>query len=198
MHQDIDKILVDKDAIARRVQTLGDQIAADLERDLRNEAAREGRAYDPDHPDASGIVIIPILTGAFIFTADLVRCLSFKLSIGLAAVSSYPGKSVESKGVRIDRELPHDLGGKHVLVIDDILDSGQTLAVVKDLILKQNPASVRLCVLLRKPENRRVAHVDAEYVGFEIPDEFVVGYGLDYDGYYRNYPAIAVLKKDAL
>ncbi len=92
-------------------------------------------------------------------------------------------------------ELPRNLAGKHVLVVDDILDSGQTLDVLGKLILEQKPASLRLCVLLRKPGKAKVA-VKADYVGFDIPDEFVVGYGLDYDGFYRNYPEIATLKAE--
>lgn len=131
-----------------------------------------------------------------IFVADLVRQLPLKLSLELVGVSSYPGKSVESKGVSIQGELPQCLRGAHVLVVDDILDSGHTLDVVTKLIMKQEPASLRTCVLLRKPGKAKVAFTP-DYVGFDIPDEFVVGYGLDYDGYYRNYPEIATLRPEA-
>lgn len=95
-------------------------------------------------------------------------------------------------------ELPRDLCGKHVIVVDDILDSGQTLGLIKGLIEEQKPASLRICVLLQKELPGADTRPVADYVGFTIPDEFVVGYGLDYDGHYRNYPEIAVLKGDAL
>lgn len=190
MHLDLDKTLVSRERIATRVAELGASLARDLERDLT------ASGHSPDQ-----IVIIPVLTGALVFTADLIRCLPLKLSLRLVAVSSYPGKSMESKGVSIASELPKDLADKHVVIVDDILDSGQTLAVVRGLIEKQNPASVRCCVLLRKPPSARKAgghEVRVDYVGFDIPDDFVVGYGLDYDGFYRNHPEIATLRKEAV
>jgi len=104
---------------------------------------------------------------------------------------------MESKGVALKSELPRELAGRHLIVIDDILDSGQTLDVLTSLIRERQPASLRTCVLLRKPGKAKV-DVRVDYVGFDIPDEFVVGYGLDYDGLYRNYPAIGVLKESAI
>lgn len=184
MFRDIDRVLIDREAIAEKVRALGAEIAADIQRGIE-------RHHDPD--DAQ-VVLIPILTGALVFTADLIRQMPVMLSLRVVAVSSYPGKSMASKGAKIAGELPQDLAGKHVVVVDDILDTGQTLAVVKRLIQEQGPASVRICVLLRKPESVRKEKVEADYVGFDIPDEFVVGYGLDYDGFYRNYPQIAVLR----
>lgn len=184
MFRDIDRVLIDREAIAEKVRALGAEIAADIQRAIE-------RHRDPD--DAQ-VVLIPILTGALVFTADLIRQMPVMLSLRVVAVSSYPGKSMASKGAKIAGELPTDLRGKHVIVVDDILDTGQTLAVVKKLIQEQEPASVRICVLLRKPESARKETVEADYVGFDIPDEFVVGYGLDYDGFYRNYPQIAVLR----
>jgi hypoxanthine phosphoribosyltransferase len=185
MYRDIERVLVGREAIAQRVIELGARIAADLEAALGSLAETEGR-----------IVIIPVLTGSVVFTADLIRCLPMKLSLELVAVSSYPGKSMESKGVRMRGDLPANLEGKHVLIVDDILDSGQTLDVLKRLVNEQRPASVRLCVLLRKPGKAKVELLP-EYVGFDIPDEFVVGYGLDYDGFYRNLPEIATLRPEA-
>ena len=138
------------------------------------------------------------LTGALVLTADLIREMPMRLSLRVVAVSSYPGTSITSKGAKIEGELPKDLSGKHVLIIDDILDSGQTIGLVKELIERQKPASLRTCVLLRKPESVRARHVDVEYVGFDIPNEFVVGYGLDFGGYYRNYPQIATLRPEAI
>lgn len=181
-------MLIDREAIAARVRALGAEVAADLQRAI---------ARHHDDPDDAQVVLIPILTGALVFTADLIRQMPMMMSLRVVAVSSYPGKSMESKGAKIAGELPQDLAGKHVVIVDDILDTGQTLSIVKRLIQEQHPASVRICVLLRKPESVRREKVEADYVGFDIPEEFVVGYGLDYDGFYRNYPQIAVLRPAA-
>lgn len=189
MFPEIDRILVSRQQIADRVKEMAIEIAADLRADL----AADGESV----LDEGRVTIIPIMTGAMIFVADLVRELPMKLSLGLVAVSSYPGQSVTSKGAHLASELPADLEGKHILVLDDILDSGQTLATVKALIEQKNPASLRLGVMLDK-KTKRTIEVKADYVGFEIPDEFVVGYGLDFNGYYRNYPEIAVLRPEAI
>jgi hypoxanthine phosphoribosyltransferase len=189
---EIERVLIGRDLIAARVH----ELAASLCADLRAEVGRAGQGGI-----AGQIVIIPIMSGGMIFASDLLREMPLKLSIGLVAVSSYPGKSLASKGAVIRSELPSDLAGKHVVIVDDILDSGQTLELVRSLVGEQAPASVRACVLLRKDIRRASALPDsklAEYVGFDIPDEFVVGYGLDYNGFYRNYPQIATLKRDAL
>jgi len=189
MFPEIQSTLVTREQIAERIKTLAFEIARDLEAEL----AKDGQtALDEDR-----VVIIPVMTGAMIFVADLIRELPMKLSLGLVAVSSYPGASVRSKGALLASEMPKNLAGKHIIVLDDILDSGQTLAMVKELILEQEPASLRLGVMLDKQTDRTV-DIKVDYVGFEIPDEFVVGYGLDYDGYYRNHPEIAVLDSSAL
>jgi len=187
MLRDLERILIDRHTIAARVDEIARAMSADFTRDLAEIPAdeREGK-----------IVLIPVLTGSIVFVADLIRHLPIKLSLGLVAVSSYPGKSMESKGVAMRGELPKNLTGKHVVLIDDILDSGQTLDVLSKLILEQKPASLRLCVLLRKPGKSSI-NLNPDYVGFDIPDEFVVGYGLDYDGFYRNYPEIATLRPEA-
>jgi hypoxanthine phosphoribosyltransferase len=182
MFLDLEKVLISKEKIALRVHDL----AAEIARDIKAELGEDG---------GEKVVLVSVLTGSIVFVADLIRQLPLKLSLGLVAVSSYPGTSMESKGAMMRSELPRNLAGKHVLVVDDILDSGQTLDVLGKLILEQKPASMRLCVLLRKPGKAKVA-VKADYVGFDIPDEFVVGYGLDYDGFYRNYPEIATLKAE--
>lgn len=184
MFPEIDRVLIDADRIAARVRELG----AEISRDLMADMTRSGNGH---------VVLVPILTGSIVFVADLIRHMPLKLSLGVVAVSSYPGRSMQSKGAAIRGELPRDLAGKHVLIVDDILDSGRTLSLVRTLIAEQKPASVRLCVMLNKSVPRDV-EVAAEYVGFDIPDEFVVGYGLDYDGYYRNAPYVAVLKKEAV
>lgn len=191
MQRDIEQVLIPRPTIAARVREMGAKIARDLADDL---------AKDVPSPDGKAaeerVVLIPILTGSIVFVADLIREMPLKLSIEVVGVSSYPGKSMESKGVSIRHELPRGLAGKHVIIVDDILDSGQTLDVVSRLVLEQKPSTLRTCVLLRKPGKAKV-HAEADYVGFDIPDEFVVGYGLDYDGFYRNYPEIATLKADA-
>jgi len=185
MHGDIERILIDRERIAARVHELGEQIA----RDLVAELGREGSS-----PEASQrIVLVPVMVGSIIFLADLMRELPMKLSLGLVAVSSYPGQCLKSKGATIRGELPSDLAGKHVLIIDDILDSGRTLGLVRSLIMEQKPASCRICVLLDK-QTERAVNVRADYVGFTIPDAFVVGYGLDYAGHYRNLADIGVLR----
>lgn len=190
MHPEIDRILIDGPRIAARVREMGAQIAADLEAECRNAAAGDG----------GGVVLVPILTGAIVFVADLIRHMPLKMRLGVVAVSSYPGRSMQSKGAAIRGEIPPDLRGKHVLIVDDILDSGRTLGLVRRLILEQRPASLRIAVLLRKilaGGAARAEEVPVDYVGFDIPDEFVVGYGLDFDGYFRNEPQIAVLRSGA-
>src|SRR3954463_6550594 len=177
MFPEVERVLIDQERIGARVRELGRQISRDLLEDI----ARSGN----DH-----IVLVPILTGSIVFVADLIRQMPLKLSLGVVAVSSYPGRSMQSKGAAIRGELPRDLAGKHVLIVDDILDTGRTLSLARSVIAEQKPASLRLCVLLRKLIARE-EEVAAEYVGFDIPDEFVVGYGLDYDGYYRNSPGVA-------
>lgn len=189
MFPEIERTLVSRERIAARVG----EMARDMARDLKADLLRDGHsALDEDR-----VVLVPIMTGAMIFAADLIREMPVKLSIGLVTVSSYPGQAVASKGAQLASALPDNLRGKHVVVIDDILDSGQTLALVREVITAQRPASMRIAVLLDKKTNR-VRDVPVDYVGFEIPDEFVVGYGLDYDGYYRNHPEIAVLSKSVL
>lgn len=189
MVADVESTLIDRAQIALRVHDLGRELARDLQDELKRENDPEGHGR---------IVFVPILTGALVFTADLIRELSLKLSLRVVAVSSYPGTSVESKGAKLAGELPKDLAGKHVVIVDDILDSGQTLGLIDELVQTQKPASVRICVLLKKPPEVRKREVKAHYVGFEIPNEFVVGYGLDYDGFYRNLPYIGVLKQEAI
>ncbi|MFN0130975.1 MAG: hypoxanthine phosphoribosyltransferase [Phycisphaerales bacterium] len=184
MFPEIERVLIDQATIAARVHELGERIAADLLADV----ARTGRDQ---------IVLVPILTGSIVFVADLIRQMPIKLSLGVVAVSSYPGQSIQSKGAALRGEIPRDLRGKHVLIVDDILDSGRTLGLIRGLVAEQSPASIRVAVLLRKSlTGPRAVEVHADYAGFDIPDEFVVGYGLDFDGYFRNYPQVAVLRRE--
>lgn len=190
---EIERVLISRQQIASRTRELATQLCDDLLCEIKREHAA-GKT-------PGRIVIVPIMSGAMVFTADLLREMPLKLSLGLVAVSSYPGKSLSSKGAVIASELPSNLTGTHVVIVDDILDSGQTLELVRSIVGEQKPASVRACVMLRKDVPRAAptpADQLAEYVGFDIPDEFVVGCGLDYNGYFRNYPDIAILRRDAL
>lgn len=174
---DIERILIDRVAIARRVAEMGGQIASDLEADS----------------GADRLVVVPVLTGALVFAADLVRNLPMRLRLELIQASSYPGAATTSQGVTLGSGPTEALAGAHVLIVDDIFDSGRTLAAVTDLVRAVKPASVRTAVLLRK-DVRPAVEMRPDYVGFDVPDAFVVGYGLDYDGWYRNLPSIAVLR----
>lgn len=190
MRDDIERILIHRDDIARRVAELGAAITRDLDQ-VQGLSGGEGQGQN--------IVLVPVLTGSLIFVADLVRHLPHKVRIQVVSVTSYPGASTTSKGAKFERALPDGLRGKHVLVIDDIFDSGNTMRLLLDSLRAQEPASLHSCVLLHK--NRRDGRADTglpDYIGFEIPDEFVVGYGLDYNDYYRNLPDIAILRREAL
>lgn len=174
MQEDIQDILIDRYTIQARVFKMAQQIAADF----------EGREF----------LMMPLLTGSIIFVADLVRHLPVRMRIDVMAVSSYPGRATTNQGTRVLYPTTFNVKGKHVLVIDDILDSGRTLNSVHQLLTDQGATSVKTCVLLKKKLPTPPA-IAADYVGFDIPDEFVVGYGLDFNGYYRNLPDIAILHK---
>ncbi len=181
LEADIEQVLLSAERIAARI----DELAANLRQDLADSGA-----------DADGIVLMPVMTGSMLFVADLVRRLPQKLRLELALVSSYPGKAMESRGATLTLPLPTELEGRHIVIVDDILDSGGTIRFLREEIARQRPASLRSVVLLRKPRPD-AADVPCEHVGFEIPDEFVVGYGLDFDGLYRNLPYIGTLRPDA-
>jgi hypoxanthine phosphoribosyltransferase len=185
MQQDVQRVLVDRDAIARRVQALGEEITRDLERDGLG---------------GKEITLVPILTGSIIFVSDLIRCLPLRMQIHVMSVNSYPGTATTSQGATLEpnsTQVPQDLTGRHVLVMDDILDSGNTLRLVRQELEARGPATLRTCVMLRKQRPEAMSF-PVDYVAFDIPDEFVVGYGLDYDDYYRNLPDIAVLKREVI
>jgi hypoxanthine phosphoribosyltransferase len=180
VHDDVVKVLISAEAIRDRVRAMAAAITRDYESGWESEGA-------------SQLVVVPVLTGAFMFLADLVRELPHMVRIEVVTVSSYPGATTVSKGAALVGVLPRDLEGKDVLIVDDILDSGQTLGLLLDEIRSRGPRSARSCVFLRK-QCSRVREIACEYVGFDIPDEFVVGYGLDYDGFYRNLPYVGVLR----
>lgn len=156
-------------------------------------AAEIVAAYENDHID--GLTLVTILSGSLIFLADLIRELPLRMKIGLITVSSYRGATTESRGSTILHELNTDVAGRHVLLIDDILDTGGTLRMVRQRLENSGARSVRSCVLLRKP-SKAPQDVKADFVGFDIEDVFVVGYGLDYNDLYRNFPDIGVLRKE--
>jgi hypoxanthine phosphoribosyltransferase len=177
LHDGIARIVVSRERIAARVAELGEQIA----RDYR----------------ARPLTIAALMTGSVIFVADLIRRLPMPMRIHLVGFSSYPGAATESQGVRVLWQAPENLAGQHVLVVDDILDSGRTLAAAIQQVRQSGADDVKSCVLVCKPAAGRAPDglSSADYVGFDIPDDFVVGYGLDYGDYYRNLPDIAVLKE---
>lgn len=165
------RVLIDEQTIAKRVAELGDKITKEYEN--------------------KELLVICILKGAVIFMSDLIKRIEVPLAIDFMAVSSY-GKSTRSSGVvRIIKDLDEEIEGKDVLIVEDIVDTGLTLKFLADNILSRKPKSLKICCLLDKPSRRQIK-VEADYVGFEIPDEFVIGYGLDYSHKYRNLPYIGV------
>lgn len=177
MERDIARILIPQDEIARRVQQLAGEIA---------------RTY---HDQDGALTLVAILSGSLIFLSDLIRCLPIRMKIGLITVSSYAGPTTAGQRAKVIGDLPADVQGRHVLVVDDILDTGNTLRLVCHRLRERQPASLRTCVLLRKP-SKAPPDVRADFVGFDVEDVFVVGYGLDYNDHYRNYPHIGVLRPE--
>ncbi len=173
MRDDIDHILISEETLQKRVRELGEQISRDY----------AGKAP----------LLVSVLRGSFIFMADLTRHIQPFCQVDFMAVSSYGAGTSSSGQVNIVKDLTDSIEGKDIIVIEDILDSGNTLSYLFQLLKARNPASLRLCTLLDKP-SRRTKPITADYVGFTVPDEFVVGYGLDYDELYRNLPYIGVLK----
>lgn len=175
MYEDLSKVLLTKEQIDARVR----EMAAQIERDF---AGRE-------------LTVICILKGAVVFFVDLVRQIDLPMTMDFMAISSYGSATKSSGVVRILKDLDKPVNGRDVLVVEDIVDSGMTLSFLRENLASRGVASLRIATLLDKPERRRVPlHVD--YAGFNIPDEFVVGYGLDYDEKYRNLPDIGVLKRE--
>lgn len=153
---------------------------------------RLGRQISEDYK-FKNLLLVSVLKGSVVFMADLMRQISVPCAIDFMAVSSYGSGTTNSGVVKIIKDLDVNLEGCDLLIVEDILDSGRTLSYIKSLLLGRNPASIRICTLLDKPE-RRTVDLQADYVGGTVPDEFVVGYGLDYDEKYRNLPFIGILK----
>ena len=175
---DLCKILLSEEALAKRISELAAKITDDY----------RGRL------DGKPLLVIGMLKGSFIFMSDLVRSIDLHCEIDFMIASSY-GDTTESSGVITIKQDVRDVEGYHVLIVEDIVDSGFTMKSVLELLKKRDPASLALCALLDKPSRRKMS-VDIDYCGFEIPDEFVVGYGLDYASRYRNLPYIGVLKPE--
>lgn len=175
MHDDIREILLSEEEIAEIVRNMGRQISEDYK--------------------GKNLFLVSVLKGSLPFMADLMRQITIPCTIDFLAVSSY-GKGTTSSGeVRILKDLDASLEGKDLLIVEDILDSGVTLSYLLKNLSARNPASIRLCTFLDKPERRRV-DIHADYVGASVPDEFIVGYGLDYAEVYRNLPYVGVLKPE--
>lgn len=175
LEKDIQEVLFTEEQLARRVGELAHQITKDY----------QGRE----------IVLISVLRGSFVFMADLCRRIDLPCTVDFMSVSSYGTGTSSSGQVQITKDLSGNIEGKDILVVEDILDSGNTLSYLLRVLEQRGPASVRLCTLLDKPD-RRVKPVEVHYSGFTIPDAFVVGYGLDYAEHYRNLPYIGILKPE--
>lgn len=163
--------------------------------DLQNVVARLGKQISEDYRDKN-LLMISILKGSVVFMADLMRAVTIPARIDFMSVSSY-GSGVKTSGVvRILKDLDKPIEGYDLLIVEDILDSGMTLDYIVGILKARNPRCIRICTLFDKPE-RRVTDIKADYVGLQVPDEFIVGYGLDFDEVYRNLPFIGVLKPEA-
>ncbi|MCD7920262.1 MAG: hypoxanthine phosphoribosyltransferase [Clostridiales bacterium] len=176
MEQDIEQVLFTEEQLRSRVQALGAQITQDFQ-------------------DKDKLLLLSVLRGSYIFMADLSRAIDLPCLVDFLSVSSYGGGTKSSGQVEIKKDISMNLEGYHVIVVEDILDSGNTLYYLMDLLRLRKAASVSICTLLDKPE-RRTKPITANYVGFTVPDAFVVGYGLDYDQKYRNLPYIGILKPE--
>ncbi|NLF00871.1 MAG: hypoxanthine phosphoribosyltransferase [Anaerolineales bacterium] len=176
LHDDVGRVLISEQALQARVAELG-------------------RAISAVYTDADHLLIVCVLKGAFVFLADLTRHVDVWHAVDFMEISSYGAGTVSSGVVRILLDLGRSIEGRHVLVVEDIVDSGRTLDYIRRNLSTRRPASLRVCALLSKPSRREV-EVPLDFVGFEIPDEFVVGYGLDFAEGYRNLPYIGVLKRE--
>ena len=175
LENDIEQILINEEDLGKRVQELGKQIAADY-------ADKE-------------LLMVCILRGAAVFYADLARAIDLPLHMNFMAVSSYANAAESSGAVRIYYDLNEDIKGRDVLIVEDIIDTGLTLKYLCENLAARRPASLKTCCLLDKPARRKV-DFSPDYIGFEVPDEFIIGYGIDYAEGYRNLPYIASLKHE--
>lgn len=167
------------------------------EQELREKIKEMGKKISEDYKNQEGeLLVVGILKGASVFMSDLIRQISLPITIDFMAVSSYGKDRAESTGVvRILKDLDYDIEGKHLIIVEDIVDSGLTLSYLSDMFIRRGARSVKIATLLDKPSGRK-NHVKIDYLGFEVPEEFIVGYGIDYSEKYRNLPYIASLKKE--
>lgn len=170
-----DRVLVSREEIQQAVARIGAEITKDYE--------------------GKELFVIGVLKGGFMFMADLVREINLPLQLDFIAVSSYGSSTKTSGVVRMIKDIDKPLDGKHLLIVEDIIDSGVTLKYLKEMFATRGPLSIKVCTIFDKPSRRKV-EMKGDYVGIEIPDEFVIGYGLDYDGKYRNLPDLCVLRRD--
>lgn len=175
MNHDLSAVLLDEYQLQNRVREIGMQIS---------------REYKDAKP-----VMIGILKGGVVFLADLIRSINIPLELDFLAISSYGSSTASSGVVKIRKDIDIDLGGRDVIIVEDIVDSGLSLQYIREYITKHSPASLKTCVLLDKPAAHKI-EVSFDYVGFEVGNEFVVGYGLDYNEHYRNLPYIGILKEE--
>lgn len=174
MYEDVSKILIDKDTIAKRVYELGAEISKD---------------YEGLNP-----ILVCTLRGAVVFFADLIRAITIPLNIDFIATSSYGNGTRTSGAVRLVKDLKENIEGRHLIIVEDIIDSGLTMNYLKTLLATRMPKSMKVCTLLDKPDRRQV-ELHSDYTGFVIPNDFVIGYGLDYNEKYRNLPEVCILKR---
>ena len=177
MEKDIKRILVSKEELEKTVERLGKQISKDYE--------------------GKNLLLVSVLKGSVIFMADLMRHITVPCEIDFMSLSSYGSSTTSSMRIKVNKDLDICPEGYDVLIVEDILDSGKTLDyVINNMLKSKNPASVKICTLLDKPSRREVMTIKAEYSGMEVPNAFVVGYGLDYNEKYRNLPYIGELKEE--
>lgn len=175
VYENIERILISKDELQKRTKELGAQITKDFE--------------------GEEVVVVGVLKGSVLFMTDLIREIDLPMDIDFMVVSSYEGSTVSSGNVKIIKDVNIDVAGKNVIIVEDIIDSGRTMHSLKELFEVRDCKTFKICTLLDKKERRKIEIV-ADYVGFDVPNEFVVGYGLDYDGKYRNLEDIGVLKPE--
>ena len=173
MMDDVKEVLITSSDIQDKVREIGDRVTED---------------YSGEKP-----IFVGILRGAFVMLGDLMRRVNLQCEVDFMDISSYGTGTSSSGVVRILKDLEEDITGRHVVIVEDIIDTGLTLTYLRRALLQRHPASLEICSLLSKPERRR-AELEVKYLGFEVPDEFVVGYGLDFAGAYRNLPDVCVLK----
>lgn len=174
MNNDIKKVLYTQDQVDHRL----DEMATTLT-----------NKYQDEFP-----ILVSVMTGAMVFTTDIMRRLNFKLNVDYVDVSSYEDGSESTGKVKLVQDLTHDIAGRPVIIMEDIIDTGHTLKYLADILANRGAKSIEICSFLDKPD-RREADVEADYVGFKVPNEFIVGYGLDYNGLYRNLPFVGILKR---